>query len=229
MKNRVTLLALGLLALAFSAMPAGASAGAPEIDSAALNGGKTLSFTSAGGASELRAQNEPTINCTSNKGTGKYTNHTTGEIELTFSGCSGELGLLHPECHSTGQASGVITTGTSVFHNVYLTDAKTTPGILVTPPVSEVFTTIICAGFSNIEVKGNGIIGDLESPTCGGSNTTATLTFTASGSSQIYKRNTATGTVYNLFNTTEGGTTTEAAEVAKGTVTFAESISVTCV
>ncbi|MFL5898697.1 MAG: hypothetical protein ACJ76D_09595 [Solirubrobacterales bacterium] len=230
MKNKMMLLALGLLALVFAAMPAVASAGTPEIDSPSLNIGKSLSFTSAGGHSELRASGEPTITCTSNVGSGKYTSKTTGEVSLTFSGCTGNLGFLHPECHTTGQSNGVIATATSVFHNVYLTDAKTTPGILVTPPTGGVFATIICAGFSNIEVKGNGVIGDLASPGCGKSSATGTLSFTATGSAQTYKQNTATGTIYNLTSTTEGGgSPVEAAEVAEGKATFAEEITVTCV
>lgn len=226
MKNKMMLLALGLLALVFAAMPAVASAGAWEIDSKSL----PLTFKTAGEHSELRATNEPTITCTSNHGSGEYTSKTTGNFELTFTGCTGNLGLLHPECHTSGQASGVITTAKSEFHNIYLTDGKTTPGILVTPPTSGVFATIICAGFSNIEVKGNGVVGDLESPKCGASSTTGTLNFTATGAVQTYKQNTATGTLYNLTSTTEGGgSAVEAAEVAKGTATYGESVTVTCV
>jgi hypothetical protein len=219
-----------LLLLAFATMPTVASAGAPELDSKSLDAGKTLSFTASGGSRELRASGEPTYKCTSTKATGRYNTRTTGELELTFSGCGGELGLLHPECHSIGQASGVITTGTSVFHNVYLKDDKSTPGILVTPPTSGVFTTIICAGFWNEELKGNGYIGGISSPMCGGSSTIGVWNFTASGSLQAYKQNTATGTSYSLSSTTEGsGSTTEAAEVRSESLTFAEAVTMTCV
>jgi len=225
MKNKIMLLALGLLALVFAAMPAMASAGAWELDSKSL----PLHFTTSGGHSELRASGEPTITCTSNHGTGKYTTKTTGDIELTFEGCTGNLGFLHPECHSSGQANGVITTAESEFHNIYLTDAKTTPGVLVTPPSSGVFATIVCAGFSVIQVKGNGVIGHLESPKCGASSTSGILNFTATGSAQTYKQSTATGTSYNLTSTTEGGSPVEASEVAKGTASYEESVTVTCV
>jgi hypothetical protein len=220
---------LTLLLLLFAAAPTVASAGAPELDSTSLNAGKPLAFTHSGTTSELLASGEATIKCTSSKGSGRYTNKTTGEIELTFSGCTGDLGLLHPECHSTGQASGVITTGTSVFHNVYLTDDKTTPGILITPPTSGIFYTKICAGFYNYEVKGNGYIGDLDSPKCAGNSTTGTLNFTATSGSQTYKQSTATGTVYDLTSTTEGGSSTTATEVRKETLTFAEAVTMTCV
>jgi hypothetical protein len=229
MKSKTMLLALGLLALAFSALPAIASAGTPEVDSKLLNEGKTLSFTSSGGASELRANSEPAVKCTANSGTGKYTNKTTGEVELTFTGCTSLFGL---ECHTVGLANGVITTGTSVFHNVYLTDAKTTPGVLVTPPTGGVFAKFKCAGFGpEVEVKGNGVLGDVGSPKCGETKTTGTLSFTATGSVQTYKNPTATtvnGT-YNLTSTTAGGSAVEAAEEATGTVTYPESVTVTCV
>jgi len=228
MKNKMMLLALGALtALVFAALPAVASAGEPTIDPA---GGKfPVTFTSSGTTSELRATGEPSIVCTSNSGSGKYTSATTGEFELTFKGCTTSFFGFPVECHSTGQANNVITTGTSVFHNTYLTDAKTTPGILVTPPSGGVFTKITCAGISTIEVKGNGIIGDLESPKCGGSSKTGTLNFTATGASQTFKQVTGTGTAFDLTATTSGGSAVTAAEVAEGTVTFAESITVTCV
>jgi len=226
MKNKTMLLALGLLALVFAAMPAAASAGNWELDSKSL----PVTFSTSGGASELRASGEPTIKCTSNHGSGQYNSTTTGEVSLTFEGCTGELGFFHPSCNSSGQSTGVIKTNTSAFDTVYLTDAKTTPGILVTPPTGGVYATIICAGFSNIEVKGNGVIGDLEAPKCGESSKTGTLNFTATGSVQTYKQNTATGTVFNLTSTTEGGgSAVEAAEVAKGATTFAEEVTVTCV
>src|SRR5690349_4987048 len=162
MKNKMMLLALAAISAVMFVLPAVAAAGSPELDSKLLNEGKTLSFTSKGGTSELRATGEPSIVCTSNTGTGKYNTKTTGEFELTFSGCNTSFFGFPVECHSTGQANNVITTGTSVFHNTYLTDNKTTAGILVTPPSGGVFAVITCAGLSSITVSGNGIIGHLE-------------------------------------------------------------------
>jgi hypothetical protein len=227
MKNKMMLLALGLLALVFAAMPAVASAGSPEIDSASLNLGKSLSFTSSGGTSELKANNEPTVTCTSNHGSGRYTSKTTGELTLTFTGCTSLFGL---ECHSAGQANGIIVTATSVFHNVYLTDAKTTPGVLVTQPTSSAYTTFACAGFGpTVTVRGN-VIGHLTSPKCGATSSTGTLSFTATNGVQTYRQSTATGTVYNLtYETGTSGTQVAASETATATVTFAEAATVTCV
>jgi hypothetical protein len=230
MKNKMMLLALAAVSAAMFALPAVASAGEPVIDPG--SGKFPLKFTSAGGHSELRAANEPAITCTSNSGAGQYNTGTTGEISLTFHGCNTSFFGFPLSCNSAGQPSGTIKTGTSVFHNAYLTDSKTTPGVLVTPPTGGVFTTIICGGFANIEVKGNGILGHLTAPKCGETSKTATLDFTATGSSQTYKQVTATGTVFDLTSVTEGGSTVTAAEVAEGTVTYqpaGETAKLTCV
>jgi hypothetical protein len=228
MKSKFMLLALSVFALALAALPAIASAGEPEIDSKSLNEGKTLSFTSKGEHAELRALNEPTITCTANEGVGKYNTKKTGEITLTFTGCK-TPNFFNAECHSVGQSSGVIKTGTSVFHNTYLTDAKTTPGVLVTPPSGGVFATITCATFFTTTVAGNGIIGHLESPKCGASSTTGTLNFSATETTQNFRQVTGTGTIYSLTATTSGGEPRTAAEIAEGTVTYAETATVTCV
>jgi hypothetical protein len=229
MKNKMMLHALVVVTAAMFVVPAMASAGEPQLDSKLLNEGKALSFQIAGGASELRATGEPSIACTSISGTGKYNTKTTGELEFAYKGCTTSFFGFPVECHSTGQANNVITTGTSVFHNIYLTDAKTTPGILMTPPAGGIFTTKICAGLSSTAIGGNGIIGHLESPKCGGSSTTGTLNFQATGSSQTYKKVTATGTEYSLNATTSGGSAVAASEVEERTITFAESVTLTCV
>jgi hypothetical protein len=228
MKSKFMLLALSVFALALAALPAVASAGEPQVDPA--SGKFPLTFTSSGGFSELRATNEPEIKCQSNTGSGKYTSSTTGEISLTFKECTTSFFGFPVSCNSSGAASGIINTNASVFHTTYLTDAKTTPGVLVTPPTSGVFATIICGSFATIEVKGNGIIGHLESPKCGEKKKTATLNFSATGASQTFKQVTGTGTAFNLKSRTESnGTEVEASEVAEGTVTFAEEATLTCV
>jgi hypothetical protein len=231
MTKKMMLLALAAVSAAMFALPAVASAGEPVIDPA--SGKFPLTFTSAGGHSELRANEEPPITCTSNTGTGKYTSGTTGEIALTFHGCTTSFFGFPVSCNSAGQPSGTIKTNTSVFHNVYVTDAKTNPGVLVTPPTSPagLYTTIICGGFASIEVRGNGIIGELTSPKCGAvAQKTATLNFAATGSSQTLKKVTATGTEYSLSSTTESsGKVTTSCEVAEGTVTYAENATLTCV
>jgi hypothetical protein len=230
MKNKMMLLALAAISAVMFVLPAVASAGSPVIDPG--SGKFPLAFTSSGGHGELRATGEPAITCTSNTGSGKYTTSTTGEIGLTFHGCTTSFFGFPVACNSAGQPSGTIVTATSVFHTTYVTDAKTNPGVLVTPPSSGVFTTIICGGFANIEVKGNGIIGELTAPKCGVVSKTATLNFTAVGSSQTRTQVTGTGTVFSLNSVTEGGSTVTAAEVAEGTATYSppgETATITCV
>lgn len=224
MKNKMMLLALGLLALASAALPAVASAGEPVIDAKAF----PVKFTSKGEHAELRATGEPTITCTANSGSGSYTSSTTGTITLTFTGCK-TPNFFNAECHSTGQVSGTIVVASSVFHNIYVTDAKTTPGVLVTPPSGGVFATITCASFFTTTVAGNGVIGHLESPKCGATSTTGVLNFTATESTQTFRQVTGTGTEYSLTAQTSGGSAVKAAEVAKGTVTFSEAVTLTCV
>lgn len=227
--KKLMMLAAGPLASLSLIVPAAASA-APEIESKSLNESKSVSFTTSGGHSEIRGNTEPTVTCTSNQGSAKLTSKTTGEIELTFKGCTTLVFTLPVECHSVGQASGVITIGTSTFHTVYVTDSSTTAGLLLTPPTGGHFTTITCSGLSTIELEGNGVIGDLASPKCGASSTTGSLKFTATGSVQTYKSPSATAVngVFNLVYTTAGGVPVEAALVAEATIAFAESVTLRC-
>ena len=228
MKHKMLLLALAAVSAAMFALPAVASAGSPVIDPA--SGKFPLTFTSAGGHSDFRATGEPAITCTSKTGTGRFTSGTTGEIALTFHGCMTSFFGFPTSCNSAGQPSGTIVINPSVFHNIYVTDAKTNPGILITPPSSGVFTTLICGSFAKTEVKGNGIIGEVTAPRCNAAaQKTATLNFTAAGSSQNLKKVTATGTEFSLQSATEGGSTVAAAEVAEGTVTYSENATLTCV
>jgi hypothetical protein len=224
MKNKMMLLALGLLAFASAALPAAASAGEPVIDAKAF----PLKFTSSGTHAELRAASEPTITCTASTGSGSYASSTTGTISLTFTGCK-TPNVFNAECHSTGQGNGTIVVASSVFHNIYVTDNKTTPGVLITAPSGGVFTTMTCATFFTTTIAGNGIIGHLESPKCGATSSTGVLNFTATEATQTFRQITATGTEYSLTAQTSGGTAVKAAEIAKGSISFPEAVTLTCV
>jgi hypothetical protein len=161
MKSKFTLLSLGVLALV-AALPAAAPAGEPVLDAA--SGKWPLPFTISGGLSEWRFAGEPEFTCTSSTASGKFTSGTTGEMALTFHGCTTSFFGFPVSCNTSSHPSGTIKLNTSVFHNVYLTDAKTAPGLLITPPAGGVIMTIICGSFVSIEVKGNGILGRLEAP-----------------------------------------------------------------
>jgi len=227
MNNKIRLFALAAISTLMFAFPAVAAAGEPVMDPA--SGKFPLTFTLAGKHVEIRGAGEPSITCTASSGSGKYSTGTTGELNLTFQGCSTEFFGFPVSCNSNGQASGTVKTATTVFHDTYLTDAKTTPGILITPPTSEVITTIICSSFANVEIIGNGIIGHFESPQCGTSSKTRTLNFTATAASQTFKQVTGTGTVFEPLYRTEGRTSVTGALVAEMTVTFSENATLTCV
>ena len=224
MKHKMVMM-LSALVLVFVA-PTFAFAGEFQVDSKALGEGKELFFTTKFAHGELRTASEPTITCTANTGTGKYISRTTGEITLTFTGC--KENVFGSSCTSNGLATGTIKTGTSVFHNVYLTDSKTTPGVLITPPASGVFTTVSC-GLFGLTVTGNGIIGHVESPKCGAASPTTTQNFSATGTVQTFRQVTGTGATYSLASTTSGGSPATSAMVAGNTWSFPESITLTCV
>lgn len=228
MRSKLVLIIIGMAAIVSAAFPVLASAGEPQIDPA--SGKFALTFTMSGGFSELQAVNEPEIRCSAVSGSGKYNTSTTGELSLTFHGCTTSFFGFPVSCNTGGAESGVVVTNSSVFHNTYVTDAKTTPGILVTPPVSGVFATIICGTFATIEIRGNGFLGRLEAPKCGEKKKIATLNLTATGSSQSYKQVTGTGTAFNLISRTEStGKDAEAAEIVEVTATFTEEATLTCV
>jgi hypothetical protein len=232
MRNKTMMLALGALtALAFVALPAVASAGEPWVDPA--SGSYPINFSVSGGPNELKEEEEgesAPIVCKKSRGVGKYISATTGELERTLEECT-KAGTA---CTTTpaGPPSGVITTGTSVFHNIYVEPNKTTPAILVTPPTGGIYATFKCAfGLVEYTITGNGVIGDLEKPTCAapGPTNTATLNFTATGASQTWKRITTAGTVFDLKLDANGSAAKTAALVAEMTVTFAQNVTLTCV
>jgi hypothetical protein len=224
MKNKTMLLALvvvsGLLAL-----PSMASAAGWDIDPAGV------SFTSAGGTAKLVTVSGTTVTCTSNSGTGKYdtNSQTTGKIELTFKGCTSSFF----NCTSAGQATGVITTTPElVFHNIMIEStgqlAGGTPGILITPNAGH-FATFSCGGeFLKVVVTGNGIVGDISAPKCGGSSTTATLNFEQTSGVQKYQQEETAGTKYHLNSSLNGGAAGEAGQEGTGTVTYSQSATITC-
>jgi hypothetical protein len=227
MKDKMLLLILGaMVALVFAALPAVASAGEPEISCGGLVCGK---FTSHSGPIQFSTVGGTTFKCTSSTGSGEYTTKKTGNITLTFHGCVTPT-FFNVACTTPGQTAGTIKTGSSVFHNVYLTDAKTTPGILITQPTIGVYTTFTCGGFTHVEIFGN-FIGDLESPGCGASSKELKLGFKAtSHGQQQYKLVTNTGSPFDLTtHLNSPGVETEALEAEKDVFTLANAGLVSCV
>lgn len=212
--RRLLLGAMALAVVAFAAMPAMASAH-PILDPP--GGTFPAGFTAAGGTATLRASGQPNVVCSSSevaKGNGSFTNSTTGTVEFTFHGCN-VLGL---PCTTSGQSSGTITTGTSVFHLVTVNGGKA--AVLITPPTGGTYATFVCAG-NTIAVGGNGVIGAITKPGYNELSKTFTLDLNATGSVQeIQEDEEESGTKYHLTASKNGGTPVEASEEAEGTGTF---------
>jgi hypothetical protein len=206
MSKKMMLLALAVAAM--FALPAAASA--QEIHFSGVT-----SFTGTGPAGTLSAANEPTISCTSNTSSGKFNSgsSTTGEVTLDFLGCTAEFFGIKGNCSTAGAATGTIASS-GTFH---LITVNSKPGILVTP----VTTTLICIGFSRIEVTGNGLIGTITSPACGGSSKSMTVSFKSTGSTQEHLS--YTSAIYDLEAHTEdssGNTVSKSTAGLTGTNTL---------
>jgi hypothetical protein len=207
MSKKMMLLALAVAAL--FALPSAASA--QEIHFPGVT-----SFSGSGPAGALVAANEPKISCTGTTVSGKFNSGstTTGEVTLTFAGCTAELLGIKGNCNTTGDAEKTITSS-GVFHLITTSTGK--PGILVTP----VTTTVLCLGFSRISVTGNGIIGTITSPACGAKSKTMNLAFEQTGGTQKHLE--YTGTKYDLLAHTEsssGGITSTNTAGLEGTATI---------
>jgi hypothetical protein len=228
MKQKLMLLVAGALtALAFAAVPAVATAGEWTIDPE--TGGFPLTFSGTTGEAKLTSS-LGTVTAKSVDVHGEYENGTTGHVEFTFTEVSG----LGGTCTSTVPAapSGTVTTTSLTFHNIMI-DSTTqkaggTPGILITPN-SEHFTTFKCP-LATVEVRGNGIIGDITDPTCSSNvfQSTAKIDFESlSTGVQKYQQVTTEGTKFDLTAKSALGTVT-ASEDAEGTITFARKAKMTC-
>jgi hypothetical protein len=228
MKHKFMMLALAAVSAALFALPAVASAAEWDIDQETA----TLpTFNSAGGAAKLSSSGFGAflpVECSANTGFGKYATATTSVVTLTFTGCT----QAGNPCITAGQASGTIkTTLELVTHNIMIENtgqvAGGTPGLLITPSGAH-FATFEC-GTSKFTVGGNGIIGDISSPKCGGAfQKTATVFFeTTAPGNQRYKTVETAGTNYDLSTTTSLGTFTTGLD-ATWTVTFNQGTKMTC-
>jgi len=80
---------------------------------------------------------------------------------------------------------------------------KTAPAILVTP----VTTEVVCAGISSTIVEGEGIIGTITSPKCGGESKVLSTAFEpAAGKPATQEHELYTEKPYDLIATTESQT-----------------------
>jgi len=191
--------ALGFALLAIAIAATSASAVTPEVD-----GGGTEA-TGLAGASTMAMTGEPTVTCESSDAKGTRISSTTSEGILLMTGCHTTVFGFTVNCTSEGRVKGEILIQASVQHLVYLDENHTKVGALATPPASGVFTKFVCAGISSIEVKGNGVLGEVTAPKCGEASKGATVVATATGSTQTYRQVEETGTFYELKAATNGG------------------------
>jgi hypothetical protein len=202
--KKIMLLAL----IAVSAMlvvPTFASANPPLHVSAAgaftVHGGESRWQRTAGGSNAGKTTT----------GSGSFETTTTGTIELRFDDLTTEFG-----------ACSDVKTTKLPFHLVTL--ANDQPGILITS-LNNHFASFTCAGFT-VNVNGNGILGTITSPACGGSSTTATLNFKPSTSGH-QQHTTITGVNYGLTWSGLGSLSSLSIE-ASTTLTFLASRTLTC-
>ena len=219
------LLALAAVSAAMFAMPAVASAGAPEID---VNAGTAI--TGHGVAGSLAAAGEPTITCETTDVSGTTSTKTTGKLTFDFTGCHIVVLGFTIKCRSAGSALDNTIQVAGEYHTTYLTDAKTVPGISITPGSP----TVLC-GSTRVTVTGT-ILGTLTAPKCGASANQYAFSFTATNGVQDHRHTTGTGATDTLIVHTENSagevtSTVHGALVASGTINFPVGVSptLTCV
>jgi hypothetical protein len=229
MSKKLTLLAAAIAVVAFAAIPAIASA-APTLDFSPTvpTEAKPVKATGTGGKATLNTVGGSTVTCTSSDETVEWTTDTTGHLEVSFTGCSSS-GF---SCKSSGSAAGTITTNKSLFHLVYINPPSShTVGILLTPPASGVFAEFECTALVHVKVTGNGIVGHLDSPACGATSASSTISFAQSAAGvQLYQEVEGGATKYHLNSSFNGGTAEQSSEVTTGTTTLptGETAQLTC-
>jgi hypothetical protein len=222
MSKKITLLALAAISAAVFALPATASAFVPLHLNPAPAGAQTIDDVTPGNPTLTTAGS--TIECETFTGSATFDNSggTTGKMSLKFSGNCKES-VFNSSCHSPGAPNGTIETTTLPFHLV--TTKETKPGVLVTPSTDGSFAHVECFGtFVKFTVGGNGLVGTITSPGCGGKSTSATIDFNAPEPGvQEHTTVHSTSTVYRLEKEGEN-----AAQDAIGKLTLTNEPTLEC-
>lgn len=226
MDIKKTLMSSAFIALGLAITAPLAMAVTPEGDYGMMPA--TATFSS--GESRIGLADGTTISCTSGTGQGEATSKTTGTVSYRLHGCKEQATIFHFACTSAGEPTGTIQLATVVTHAVYLDEAHTRPGALATPPASGVWAKFTCAGgFSTVEVKGNGILGEVTSPKCGETSKTGTgKTETKSHGVQTVQQVEETGTSYHLEASLGGGAFQSAGTTWSVTGTANQNVTFTC-
>src|SRR6476659_6092888 len=220
MAKKTKLLTLAVVSAAMLAVPALASAQTAHIDVAE-------SFTISGGKSTLNETGGLTISGTSISGSGKFTNTTTGTLQLTTHGVTESI--FGTKCGSTAQghteSSGTVTSTELTFHLIMLATNK--PGILLTPNATTgVFKHFKCLGIEKT-LTGNGLILTITSPACGVASKTATASLRKSSNGH-QEHKVYTGVTYHMYSNSSGNPTASYDIPENVTLTFANARKIEC-
>jgi hypothetical protein len=218
MHKKIMLLALAAVSAAMFALPAVASAETLHVSA-------TGSFSISGGAGDLRTTSGLKITCTATSGSGVFTTTTGGNTTLTLHGCKDSFGFT---CTGTGQPAGTIKLEYK-FDLVTIEGIKSA-GILMTPlgatevtPGRKVLQEFTCFGLTTT-VFGNGIVGTITAPACGGSSKTATLSFKHSATNGHQQHTKVTGVSYDLETRVgSGGEHTTSSLENTATITYTDN------
>jgi hypothetical protein len=221
--KKIILLALAAASVAAFALPATAMAVEEDVavhEVPAPIGAKTIT----GEGSATLTGSFGNVVCTSSSGTATFENSTTGTFEQTFKGCT-----FGGPCTTEGQAAGTITTTVLPFHLVTVEHTPTTgspgPGVLVTPNAATgVFAHFTC-GFIKVTVEGNGLLGTITKPPCGGTSSEPTIQFSSSSTSvQTHKTVVGTPNTEYSIKTNLGA----ASEDASGIISLGTPAELVC-
>jgi len=195
-----TVRAFGLalaVALAFAGLAAG-SASALSISPSSFNGvgsGNLVAFASVG--TNVSTCESSALNWTVSGGSG-------GAFEAEkLRGCKKPVGGTSVSCTTPGQTAGTIALSKLNASLVYLDAAKTKFGYMLTPATGTTVAEFSCGGFFQYKWTGS-VLGQITNPALNVETKSATLSFTASGTSQTYQQVEGAGPNYHLYSS-EGG------------------------
>jgi len=224
-QKRLISVSLAVAAFAFGAIATMASAADLDPET----GGFPLTFSGVIGEPKFTS-GLGTTTATAVDVHGEFETAIAGWIEFTFTNLT-EFGGT---CTSTVPVApeGLVTTTKLPFRIVMIDSTSQLsggkPGMLITGN-SEHMTTFKCP-MGTIEWKGNGVIGEIRSPSCasGTFTKTATIEFASAGTgNQQYKQVETTGTTYDLIAKSLLGTLTTSWDFG-GAVEFVRKVKLTC-
>jgi len=217
-------LLLLVLALAFAALPALASAGEYELH---CEGAAECVGEITGGPFSMISDSGEVFTCSAVGGSIRFAStSTTGTVNLHLTGCREHATFFTFQCNSAGAAAGTTSLVGLTYHLINLVHGGTTPGVKFT----NISATFECTGFSKKTFTGS-LIGHLESASCNTATTTHSVNFEESAitGSQKYTQTTTTGAETDLItNNDAGGSYTTMAIISTWTIHWDHNVKITC-